>query len=120
MNKPHEERLSGWAGSASSEGSAHHGTDLPQYVLRVHFDPAPNYLALGHPVWGQPRGKNPRSALEDVLHLLEGVRREDVGHPQVRRARVLARMEGIAQYEDRRSGLYGQLLGPDPDQPAPL
>ncbi len=54
------------------------------------------------------------SDLKNVVDLVERVRREDAGYSQIRHTRVLAGMERVARYEDRRPGLDGQLLGADP------
>src|SRR5918997_5486227 len=54
--------------------------------------------------------------VEDVLDLLEGVSRENVSDPQIRRSRILARVQGVAGYEHRTPRCDGPRFAVDGDR----
>jgi hypothetical protein len=54
--------------------------------------------------------------VEDVLDLLERVSCQNVGEPQIRCPRVLAGVQGVARYEDRRPRSDGPRVAVDRDR----
>jgi hypothetical protein len=61
-------------------------------------------------------GCGSRSLIEDVLDLLERVSCQNVGEPQLRRSRILAGVQGVARYEDRRPRSDGPRVAVDRDR----